>query len=374
MPGIGLQRHRVARIVSQTLNANVDTIPASQADTALIKPKRSLLAPFNRAGAPSILDLGFDAQPGTAEAEAGGQDELLKQTSHDLVGFPGERIGHISYGFEGERWRIRNAVWVVAQSATGVVLLDQVYRAGYRLSFDPMINCSEYLESFVNIHDKAVCLDSRANTEQLVAMLSHNLGIAGAAVDGIFFDSSMSPPSALLAHRMAMAYALGASLQIAYELRESPTLPNKADRDSYWRQCSKDQSRMASAFAQTVINAMAVTNGSAMAAAIREFYDYGKLRERYDQEVINYYRGLPIGLLKDPKAMTGGFDVMGRALNLKLPGVVYATRHDPKLDLLDPENLGAGQEIIDAVAALQQARRNAGVKDRDSWQVHLSKV
>lgn len=356
------------------MNANVDITPAPQADTLPVKPKRSLLAPFNRAGAPSILDLGFDAQPGAGEAEADRQDELLEQTSHDLVGFPGERIGHISYGFEGERWRIRNAVWVVAQSSTGVTLLDQIYRAGYRISFDPMVNCGEYLESFVNIHDKAICLDSRANPEQLVAMLSHNLGVAGAAIDGTFFDSSMSPPAALLAHRMAMAYALSASLQVAFELRESPTLPNKADRDAYWRQCSKDQSRMASAFAQTVVNTMAISNGSAMAAAVREFYDYGRLREKYDQEVINYYRGLPVSLLKDPKALTGGFDVMGHALNLKLPGLAYATRHDPKLDLLDPENLGAGQEIIDAVAALQQARRNAGVKDRDSWQVHPSKV
>ncbi len=356
------------------MDTNTETPPAPQADTALVKPKRSLLAPFNRAGAPSILDLGFDAQPGTDEAESGSQNELLEQTSHDLIGFPGERIGHISYGFEGERWRIRNAVWVVAQSATGAVLLDQVYRAGYRISFDPMINSSEHLESFVNIHDKAICLDSRANTEQLVAMLSHNLGIAGAAIDGTFFDSSMTPPAALVAHRMAMAYALSVSLQIGFELRESPTLPDKADRDAYWRQCSKDQSRMATAFAQTVINAMAITNGSAMGAAVREFYDYGRLREKYDQEVINYYRALPASLLKDPKAMTGGFDAMGHALNLKLPGVAYATRHDPKLNLLDPEYLGAGQEIIDAVAALQQSRRNAGVKDRDSWQIHLSKV
>lgn len=358
------------------MNGEVESSPAEQAETTPApKPKRSLLAPFNRAGAPSILDLGFDAQPEADTSDMpDSDDELMEQTAHDLIGFPGERIGHISYGFEGERWRIRNAVWVVGQSTTGQTLLDQIYRAGYRIGFDPMVNPSERLESFVNIHDRAICLDSRASNEQLVAMLSHNLGIAAAAVDGTFYDSSMTPPAALIAHRLAMAYALGLSLQIAFELRECPTLPNNADRDAYWRQCAKDHPRLASDYAQTAVNAMAVTSGLAMASAVREFYVHGKLREKYDREVINYFRSLPATLIKDPKAMTGSFDVTMQVLKLKMPGAAYATKHDPKLNLLDPENLGAGQEIVDAVAALQQSRRNAGVKDRDSWQIHVSKV
>lgn len=350
-------------------SAEQQAAPVPAPEKAL--PKRSLLGPFNRAGAPSILDLGFDAQP---ESDTAPEDTLMEQTAHDLVGFPGERVGHISYGFEGERWRIRNAVWLIAQSATGATLLEQVYRAGYRISFDTMINSGEHLQSFVNAQDKAICLDSRGTNEQLVSMLSHNLGIAAAAIDGTLFDHSMTPPAALVAHRLCMAYALSISLQIAFELRDSPTLPNKADRDAYWRQASKDLPRMASALAQTAVNTMALSNGSAMAAAVREFYAHGALREKYDHDVINYYRALPAILIKDPKAMILGFDVTTQSLKLSLPGVTYATKFDPKLVLTSPDNLGSSQEIIDAVAALQQARRNAGVKDRDSWQIPLSKV
>ena len=158
---------------------------------------RHLSKPFNRAGAPSIADLGFDAQP-----DAGDDDDVVAKgpaQGEDLIGFPGERVPHISFGFEGERWRIRNVVWVIGQSETGQKVLDQAYRAGYRIGFDSMISTGERLECYTNIPDKVITLDSRASTEQLVLMLSFCLSVASAAIDGVSYDSSMHPPAALMA-------------------------------------------------------------------------------------------------------------------------------------------------------------------------------
>lgn len=329
---------------------------------------RHLSKPFNRAGAPSIADLGFDAQPDNDD-----EDDARSKggAAEDLIGFPGERVPHISFGFEGERWRIRNVVWVIGQSATGQALLDQTYRAGYRMGFDSMISTGERLECYTNLADKVITLDSRASTEQLVLMLTYCLALASAGIDGISYDSSQHPPAALLAHRMANAYALGLQLQVCYELKNSPTLPETSDREVYWRLVAKEQSRLSSAYAQSAISDMAITQGSAMAAAIREFYDHKTLCERYDTEVINYFRALPQGLLKDPRALTAGFDPGAQAFKLKFPAMTYATNHEPKLNLKDPANMASSATIAEAVAALLVIRRNAGVKDREAWHVNV---
>ena len=337
------------------------------ATVALPAKPRSLSKPFNRAGAPSIADLGFDAQQGELADDDTGQQASASQ--NDMIGFPGERVPHISFGFEGERWRIRNVAWVIGQSETGQQILDYTNRAGYRIGFDSMTSTGEKLECYTNLTDKVITLDGRANTEQLVVMLTYSLGLAAGGIDGLFFDSSMHPPAALLANRMAGAYALALQLQVCHELRTAKTLPESSDREVYWRQVAKEHSRLSSAFAQTAINDMAISQGAAMAAAIREFYDHKGLRERYDIEVVNYYRALPAGLLKDPKAMIAGFDPGAQAFKLKFPGLTYALNHEPKLDLKAPVNIAASAAIAEAVAALQVARRNAGVKDREPWHV-----
>ena len=109
-----------------------------------------------------------------------------------------------------------------------------------------------------------------------------------------------------------------------------------------------------------------------MAAAIREFYEHKTLRERYDIEVINYFRALPATLLKDPRALTSSFDPPNQIFKLKFPGMTYAVNHEPRLDLKNPANLASSPAIAEAVAALLTLRRNAGVKDRDPWHVHTA--
>lgn len=345
--------------------------PGNEAQAAAPAPEakpRSLAKPFNRAGAPSIADLGFDAQPDAAQGE---EEPSTKSAANDLIGFPGERVPHISFGFEGERWRIRNVVWVIGQSATGQQLLDHTYRAGYRMGFDAMISTGERLVSYTNQADRVITLDSRASTEQLVVMLAYCLSLASAGIDGVFYDSTMMPPAALIANRMANAYAIAVQMQVCHELRTSPTLPENTDREVYWRLLAKEQPRLSSAYAQMAINEMALTGGAAMAATIREFYDHKTQRERYDIEVVNYFRALPLTVLKDPKAMTAGFDPAAQVFKLKLPGMTYALNHEPKLELKDPVNLASSAAIAEAVTALQAARRNAGVKDRETWHVQV---
>lgn len=347
------------------------SIPEPETDTEKnaavpAPPVRVLSKPFNRAGAPSIVDLGFDAQP---DSTADVDEEIKSHTTKDLIGFPGERVPHISFGFEGERWRIRNVVWVIGQSQSGQTLLDHTYRAGYRIGFDSMVNTGERLQSFTNIADKIITLDSRASPEQLVVMLSSCLALGSAAIDGVSYDSNMMPQAALLAARLANAYALAVQIQICFELRTAPTLPESSDREAYWRLVNKEQPRLSSGFAQMALNEMSLTQGSAMAAAIREFYDHATLRERYDAEVINYFRALPPSLVKDVKAMTVNFDPSASVFKLKFPGIAYAVNHEPKLDLKDPATLSASAAIAEAVTALQAARRNAGVKDRETWHV-----
>lgn len=328
--------------------------------------QRSLTKPFNRAGAPSIADLGFDAQPDTGSET---DEDTKSPTSKDLIGFPGERVPHISFGFEGERWRIRNVVWVIGQSATGAQMLDHTYLAGYRIGFDGMVNTGERLQSFTNLSDRVITLDSRANPEQLVVMLAYALALGSAAIDGVFYDSPLSPPAALLAARLCNAYAIALQMQICFELRTSPTLPESSDREVYWRLIAKEQPRLSSGFAQMALNEMALTQGAAMAATVREYYGHKALRESYDTEVINYFRSLPANLLKDPKSMTGSFDPAAQVFKLKFPAVSYAVNHEPKLDLKAPANLAASTSIAEAITELQAARRNAGVKDRETWHV-----
>lgn len=337
-------------------------------ETTPLPVKRSLLAPFNRAGAPRIADLGFDAQ-----AESGdNKDSVAINHAADVIGVPGERIGHISFGFEGERWRIRNIIWVVGQSTTGLALIDQTYRAGYRIGFDSMVSTGEQLQSFTNTQDKIISLDPRASSEQLVAMLILQLALASAAIDGLFYDSSFTPPAALAAHRMTMAYAHGLQLQVAYELRTATAIPDKSSREVYWRILSKELSRLSSGFAQMAVNELSITQGSAIAGAVREFYAHASLRQHYEAEVINYYRSLPAAILKDPKAMTASFDPAQVVYKLKFPGMLYAMTHEPRIDFANPKTSGAAQSTVDAVAAMQQARKAAGIKDRDAWQIQVA--
>ena len=344
--------------------------PSPAPETAAEKPVvPRLMAPrFNRAGAPSIADLGFDAEAGSETAEAGAFD----QAADDLIGFPGERIPHISFGFEGERWRIRNVVWVVAQSPTGLSLIEHTYRAGYRLGFDGMTATSEKLGGSVNPVDKVITLDSRASLEQMVAQLSFLLGLGSAAIDGVSYDITMNPSAALQAGRLANAYALALQIQVAYELNQATTLPPNADREAYWRQAVAAHPRLTSAYAQMAINEMAISQGAAMAAALREFYDFKTLRDSYDTEVINFYQSIPPMAFKDPKLMNTGFDVAAMIYKLRFPSVTYAVAHDPKLLLTDPVNSSSCAAIAEAVAALQAVRKNAGVKDRDPWHVSVA--
>jgi hypothetical protein len=325
---------------------------------------RSIVKAYNRAGAPSIVDLGFDAQP-----ENDTEEDLRDQTTKDLIGFPGERAPHISFGFEGERWRIRNIVWVVSQSPAGQQLLDQTYRAGYRLGFDSMACTGEYVTPYINTTDKVILLDSRGKNDQLVCDLALQLGFASAAIDGVAFDHTHTPPAALLAHRQAAAYAHAVQLQICYELRSSTTLPAGTNKENYWRLIAKAQPRLSSGFAQAAINDLAISQGNAGAVAVREFYDHAGLRASYDAEVINYFRSLPSAYFKDAKAMIGGYDPTAQALKLRLPLMVYALNHEPKLNLHDPRHIGADAEVVQAIAALQVTRKNAGAKDKDSWQI-----
>lgn len=342
-----------------------------EAPALVVAPDRTytLLHPFNRAGAPRISDLGFDA--GAQEDGAG--DETEGHTDPDgLLSIPGERIGHISYGFEGERWRIRNLVWVVGQSRTGLALIEQAYRAGYRIAFDTMVSSGEKVGHFLNPQDKIILLDIRATPEQQVAMLTLGLAATSAVLGGLSYDSSHTPPAAIAVHRMAMAYAHSLQIQVAFELRNAETLPEKVQRDAYWKLVSQQLSRMASGFAQMAVNEMALSQGSAMAGAIREFYGTPALRVRYEREVINYFRSLPPLIVKDPKAMTAGFDPANLVYKLAFPGMGYALTHDPKIVLTDPANLSAEAATVEAVAALLQARRAAGVKDRDPWQIPVA--
>ena len=342
--------------------------PAATADEP--RTKKSILSFFNRAGAPRIADLGFDAQPENEESE---EDTMsVRNTAQDTIGVPGERIGHISFGFEGERWRIRNIVWVVAQSSTGLALVDKTYRTGYRIGFDSMLTTGERLTAFANPQDKVINLDPRATAEQLVAMLTLQLSISSAAIDGLEYDSGMMPHAALMANRMKMAYAHALQLQVAFELKDSTSLPSKTDRDIYWKLLSRDMSRLSSGFAQMAVNDFAIQQGGASAGAIREFYGHMSMRRRYDADVINYYRALPAAILKDPKSMTGGFDPSAAAYKLSFPGMVYAMTHDPRLNPQEPANAGSSQAVVEAVAALAQARKAAGVKDRDPWQIPVA--
>ncbi len=354
-------------------DATPDATPVAVVPPAPGLLVRTLLLPFNRAGAPRISDLGFDA--GAKEGENDDEDDAdggIHGSSEGILSIPGERIGHISYGFEGERWRIRSLVWVVGQSRTGLALIEQAYQAGYRIAFDTMVATGENTTYALNAQDKIILLDIRATPEQQVSMLTLALAVASAALGGLLFDSSYTPPAAIAVHRMAMAYAHSLQIQVAFELRSAETLPEKAQRDAYWKVLSRQLSRMASGFAQMAVNDMALTQGSAMAGAIREFYGSPAHRARYEAEVINYFRSLTGNVLKDPKAMTAGFDPVNASYRLAFPSMVYAMTHDPKISLTDPVNLGARAVTVEAVAALQQARRTAGVKDRDPWQIPVA--
>lgn len=335
-----------------------------------------LLKRYNRAGAPNITDLGLDAHAtdstplGTGSPDEADEDSALDLGSgQDQTGFPGERVPHISYGFEGERWRIRNAVWVMAQSPLGETLLRHIYQSGYRIGFDNMACSSEKLRAYANPHDRVIILDNRASPEHLVLQLAYQAAIGSAARDGLVWDTTTSPPSALALERMITAYATAIQLQICYELRTAKSMPAQADREIYWRLITKLHHRSSGTFAQAAINDMAVEQGAAAAAAIREFYLHTSARLKCDRAVIEHYNSLPQITLKDPKSLTLAIDPTTAAFKLKVPCMAYALQHDPKLDLSHPENLAVAEEIDTALQSLQAIRKNAGVKDKDSWHI-----
>lgn len=351
-----------------------DMLPDAAAVQTPPSPKlRSVMAFYKRAGMPSITDLGLDAMPGETSGEDDAQGDEPAAAAvpppQDITGFPGERVSHIAYGFEGERWRIRNAVWVMAQSPLGEKVLAHIYAGGFRITFDAQAIASEKFQSFVNTVDRVIVLDSRASAERLVVDLALQASLASASRDGLFWDTAFSPPAALLVHRMATAYAASMQLQIAYELRTATTLPAHADKGAYWRLMARIQHRISGTFAQAAINDMALEQGAAAGAAIREFYHHASQRSRVDREVINFYKSLPQSTLKDPKAMTMGIDPTAAAYKLTFPGLVYAMTHDPEISLTAPENVAVAEEIDTAVQFLQGVRKNAGVKDREMWQI-----
>jgi len=324
---------------------------------------RSLVTPFNRAGSLSLLDLGFDAENGSHHSS----DEDGQDSGSDIVGFPGERVSHVSFGFEGERWRLRNVAWVLAQSASGQKLLDLTYRAGYRISFDRMAFSGERLECLTNLQDKCIALDPRTPPPMLLINLTTQLVAAANASNGLVLDLTLTPPAALLANRLVMADAEAAVLQITWELRQSTTLPAKANREIYWETARQRQPALAATFEAHAQSAMSLESGMAAAAVIRAVYQSPKLRERSENEVLQTYRALPPSLFKDPKFMIIPFNDKDISYKFALAGVGYALSHEPKLDLSDSLNKGIFSASQDVLNLLQSARRNAGVKDREVW-------
>lgn len=349
---------------SGELDPNAAQPPADPAEVPA-RPPRSLLRPFNRAGAPSIADLGFDAQPDNDDDDRSGTNPA------DLIGFPGERMPHISFGFEGERWRIRNVVWVIGQSPTGLALIEHTYRAGYRIGFDGMVITGERLNYACNLQDRVIVLDTRATPEQQVNQLAYLYALGSAAIDGVSYDISLSPPAALKANRLANAYAVALQLQIMHELRQSTTLPASADKDAYWRLAEQAHPRLARTYAQAAVNDIALKQGSAMAMVLRDFYAQRDIKERYDTEVIKFYNSLSPATFKDAKLMNLGFDPTALAYKMNFQAPSYAVSHDPKLDLNDTMLNSVTPLIGEAIEKLYTTRRNAGVKDREPWHVNI---
>lgn len=335
--------------------------PALQTPPQPASKQRSLVGPFNRAGAPSILDLGFDA-----EAAQAGEMEVAEH-GNEIVGVPGERVPHVSFGFEGERWRIRNVAWLIAQSKTGVKMLETVYQAGYRICFDAMAFSGERFGSALNLADKVISLDPRANLEKLVLTLAYQLAIATETVNGVVMGLQLNPAAALLTHRLLSANAHATVLQVAFELKTATTLPAKSKREMFWELAASEQPVLAAAFEKAATNAMALDSGLAAAEAIRAFYNSAELRLKAGAEIINIYRALPPAAFKDAKLMLLGFNAEDITYKFKLPGVGYATKHEPKLNLADSRHSGVFPETLEALTLLQTTRRNAGLRDREAW-------
>ena len=332
-------------------------------------PPRHLAPLFANAGLFRIEDLGFDASGENSTASIAKADDTAS-----IYNIPGERVGHISYGYEGERWRIRSLVWVVAQSTTGQKLVETAYHDGYRIAFDSMSNAREEAMASINPGDKVIILDSRTSPTLTTCMLIHQLALANAAIAGIDYSSDMTPPAALIANRMASTYAASLLIQTAYELRTSETLPKGTNREAYWQEITPLFKPYMDAFCRAAVNDMALAQGTAMASALREMYKTPSFLEKYDINVVNYYRSLPPGIFKDAKAMTEKFDPTSVAYRLALPCMVYAMTHDPKLDLTSPSCTATSVTVADAVASMQQLRRAAGIKDRDPWQIMVADI
>lgn len=340
----------------------VDTTPPST-DSPPHEGTRSLVAPFNRAGTVSLLDLGFDAEGGSHQT----LDEDGHEGSSDIIGFPGERVSHVSYGFEGERWRLRNVAWVIAQSKMGELLLDKTYRSGYRISFDRMAFPGERVGALSNLQDKCISLDPRTPTHLLLPLLVTQLAACANEGTGLQMGLALTPPAALMTQRLVTADAEAAALQVAWEIRHCTTLPAKANHEAYWAVAKARQPQLAALFESHAQTPMAVESGMAAAAVIRGFYQSAELRAKNEQEVLLRYRALPQAAFKDPKIMSVVFNEKDMSYKFALPGVGYALSHDPKLNLGDSFNKGIFASSQDVLNILQSARRNAGVKDRENW-------
>jgi hypothetical protein len=329
---------------------------------------RSLSLLFGRAGAPNILDLGFDASDAenpTLEEES----ERFGNSEQNL--FADERVSHISFGFEGERWRIRNAVWLLAQSKLGSRLLNDTYRAGYRIAFDSMAFANETLGASCNTTDKIICLDSRADSVQLVLLLAEQLTFALNAINGLICDTSLTPAAALLTERLLRADAISATLQVSTELATSTVLPKVTDNLQYLRIAEARFPLMAKAFTEAAISPLAIETGEAQAAAIRAFYRSPQKRLISENCVITRYRALPESVFKDPKFMLIGFNASDITYKFALPGIAYATSKDPALKLSTPFNCGVFSSTLDSLNYLQNIRRNAGLRDKETWALPL---
>ncbi len=323
---------------------------------------------FSQAGLPHLSDLGLDANVSNSPE---GQKQLTAETEQ-LINIPAERLSHISFGFEGERWRLRNLISLIGLSATGLLLIDQTYQAGYRICFDGMATPHRTMDTSMNVMDKVILLDPRAQAADQIMDLILMLGLANAALGGVYFDYLMMPTAALHAQRLALAYARALQIQVCFELQTVPTMAGLPPNESYWAKLNQCCPLETEAFHSAAMNELALNHGSAMANAIRTFYNTPANLQQSDCDVINYYRALPPLLYKDAKNMTVGFESQTLAYKLPFPSVVYAITRDPKLNLTDPLYNRATQEIVQAISELQQMRRTAGIKDRDTWQISVA--
>lgn len=244
---------------------------------------------------------------------------------------------------------LHKAIFILSQSTTGRHLLEEMTKAGYRITFDDRLTDSKGAGGLCDPLNKQIVLKSSHDAEYIALVLGHEAVHAlQHSKYNVFPSSSYKPESGIALSFAIEADAYAQQTQIAFELAHGdPDGPqNQMTYKGPLHQMQKRFPNIIKAAEKTLGEKDALKNGALVASAFQGFYDNPYLRTFYEDGHMEWVKLYAPRLMGTPFRKHFEEDANHKEITERLmhKGKPYLKIHAPSLDLADARYSGVTAE------------------------------